>query len=168
MIKKINLGNKKLALKFLSEIKNRGQTHFDIKINNSHILNLNKLIGRNVFKKDTLYIGSETLWEIMQPIGGKGKHNYHGLTEEDVFIALSSIKNPYAVLVSRDNRYSIISIKLSHFSERLKIIVEVGSELKDRINANVNKIVTIYPKDNVDDYIDRLENDSIIFRKKNR
>ena len=76
MFKIINLGNQESSLKVLTDIKNKQYVPFDVRITNSHITSLNSVIGKRVFRKDTLYIGYDTLWELMQPIGKKNEYQY--------------------------------------------------------------------------------------------
>lgn len=162
----INLGEKESTLETLSKMKNRLYAPFDIRITNSHITTLNDLIGNDIFKKDSLYINSFTLWEIMQKIGKRGKHNYHGLTPNDVFMALCSIKDPKCVFIAKGERYAIITTELSHFSIPLMIVVEIGSTIDGIIDENMNKIVTIYPKDNVESILRKMNQKQILYRKK--
>ena len=165
MNKIINIGNKKYTLNDLSVYKSNEYVPFDIKIINTHMKKLNYLVGFNIFTKDLLYINSKTLWEIMQPIGGRGNHNFHGLTEEDVYLALESIQNPYAVMASKNDRYSIISIEASHFGKQLIVVIEKNASLIQNINAKVNKVVTIYPKDNIDRYINGKNQINVLYIK---
>ena len=170
MNKIINIGNKESAIKVIKQIKEKDYVPFDLKITNSHIMSLNEKIGFVVFRKDSLYINSHSLWELMQPLGDKGSHNHHELTEEDIYIALTSIKEPYAILDACDNknsktRYSIISIKLSHFKDPFMIVIEVGAELRNVINANINKVVTIYPMSDYDDYVKNYDIKGVLYCK---
>ena len=142
----INLGNKESSLSILERIKNNDYVPFDIKITNSHTMNLDALIGKKIFTKDNLYLDSRTLWEIMQPVGGKGRHNYHGLTSEDIYESLSSINEPDLILFNSNNRYSLVTTYISHFGEPVLIIVEVKSGLIKNQNARINKIITMFPK----------------------
>ena len=162
----LNIGNKKYAINDLHTYKSNEYVPFDIKITNAHIKDINELTGINLFCKDSLYINSRTLWEIMQPIGGKGNHNYHGLTEDDVYLALESIHNPYAIISSKNNRYSIISIGVSHFNEQLIVVIEKNASLITNAKANVNKVVTIYPKDNIKSYIKAKKKKELLYIKK--
>ena len=161
----INLGNQESALAILNQIKENDYVPFDVKITNSHITSLNGLSGQKIFRKDTLYINSRTLWEIMQELGGAGSHNYHGLTPNDIFIGLRSLNKPSAVIRVKNNRYAIISVELSHFNEPLMIVIETGAELRGKIHANVNKIVTIYPKSDFDEYIKKIDEKEIVYQK---
>ena len=170
MNKIINLANKSLSISIITKIKNKDYVPFDLKITNSHIMSLNEKIGFVVFRKDSLYINSHSLWELMQPLGDKGSHNHHELTEEDIYIALTSIKEPYAILDACDNKnskakYSIISIKLSHFENPFMIVIEVGAELRNVINANINKVVTIYPMSDYDDYVKNYDIKGVLYCK---
>ena len=141
----INIKQKESALEYLKVIKENDYVPFDIRITNSHITELNKVIGRKVFRKDALYISSRTLWEIMQPIGGKGKHNYHGLTPLDICNALAAIKKPNEIIASHSGRYLIITLALYMDSVPIAIVIEPNGSLKGAKNSNVIRIVTIYP-----------------------
>lgn len=165
MIKFINIGNEKSAIKTLKQLKDNDYVPFDVKITNSHIMNLNQITQQNIFRKDVLYINSKTVWEIMQPQGGKGNHNYHGLTEKDVLLALSSFKDPYAVFVSKDLRFSIVSVKSSHFGLPLMTVIETDASLIVDAKAKINKVVTIYPKDNINDYLNKIDQKLLIYKK---
>lgn len=165
MERKINLQNKQLTIEFLTKIKNKQYSQIDIKLMNSHIKNLNYLVGKNIFKKDAVYVNSSTLWEIMQPQGKSGKHHYHALTEEDIFNALSNIANPYCVFKSYSDRYAIVSISFSHFNEKTITIIEINADLIGVKNAKVYKIVTIYPKSKIDTILRNLNPKDILFIK---
>ena len=115
----INLGNKKSCFETLKYIKGHLLVSFDLRIINSHITKLNNLIGKRIFRKDALYINSQTLWEIMQTHGKVGKHHYHELTEIDVYTALSNITTPYCVFKTKLDRHVIITNVLSHFQKNL-------------------------------------------------
>lgn len=141
----INLGKEKSAIKNLEQIKNEKKRVQDVRIINSHITRLNKVIGKKVFKKDALYISSETLWEIMQPLGGKGKHNYHNLSPIDVYNALRTIKDSTEISVSYDNRYVIVTLATIFDEANLVVIVSPNSFINDYPNVEITKIVTIYP-----------------------
>ena len=145
MPKDINLGNEKSALEVLTKIQEKKNAAIDIRIINSHILSLNAIIGRRVFKKDALYVSSETLWEIMQPIGGSGKHNHHGLTPKDVFNTLSSIKTSTEIHVSYDDRYLIVTLATIFDDVNLAVVVTPKGSLKGNWKTIVNRIITIYP-----------------------
>ena len=146
MPKDINLGNEKSALEVLTKIQEKKTTAVDIRIINSHIVSLNTIIERRVFKKDALYVSSETLWEIMQPVGGTGKHNHHGLTPQNLFDALSSIKSPKEIYVSYDNRYLIVTLATIIDGANLVVIVQPNCPLNNNLLANAIKVITIYPK----------------------
>ena len=145
--KYINLGNRVEALEFLEDFKNKKYVPFYVRITNSNIKELNKVIGRNVFKKDALYINSLSLWEIMQPVGGRGKHHYHGLTPEDVYNALSRLQYSKEVYTSCEDRYVVITDVVITRDVKLVVILTPNALLyKERID-NVVVIITIYPSD---------------------
>lgn len=147
MIKAINLGNKNESITALNSLKTKKGGSRYIRIINSNIKELNKVIGRNVFKKDALYINSLSLWEIMQPVGGKGSHHYHGLTPEQVYDALSRLKYSKEVYTSYEDRYIVITDVAITNEVKLIVIVTPNAVLyKERID-NVAVIITIYPSD---------------------
>ena len=140
----INLGEKESTLETLNKMKERLYAPFDIRITNSHITTLNTLIGDNVFKKDALYINSFTLWEIMQPIGGKGKHNYHGLTPKEIYDALRTMRHSKDITLSYDRRYLIVTLATILDGANLIAIVKPDCKLQNE-PGTIIKIITIYP-----------------------
>ena len=145
MLNFINLGKEKSAIKNIEQIKNNKKRFQDIRIINSHITRLNKVIGKKVFKKDALYISAETLWEIMQPLGGKGKHNYHNLSPVDIYNALRTLKDSKDISVSYDNRYVIVTLAMVFKGVNIAVIVTTNGFLKGDILNKVTRIITIYP-----------------------
>ena len=143
----INLGKVDSALKEIETIKNNDYVPFDIRIINSHLLDLNNIIGMKVFKKDALYVNSRTLWEIMQPIGGRGKHHYHELSPKEILEALLKMKNALEVVPSYDNRYLIITLATISNGTNIAIVLEKDAQIiKDGKKHLVTKVVTMYPK----------------------
>ena len=161
----INVGNRELSTTIIAQIKENNYVPFDIRITNSHITNLNKLTGRTLFRKDALYINSKTLWEIMQEGVGHGTHNYHGLSPEDIVLALEELDKPSVVINAKQNRLAIVTVSLSHFNEPLMIVIETGASLRGIINANVYKIVTIYPKSDMENYLKQMNRKDILYIK---
>lgn len=162
----INVGNIESAKENINKIKDNNYAPFDIRITNTHIVNLNKKIGKTIFRKDALYINSNTLCEIMHEGVGHGTHNYHGLTANDIICSLQNISNPSLVFKSKFNRLAILTITLSHFDEPILIVIELGAPLRGKINANIYKIVTMYPKSNIDAFIDKTNKGDIIYKIK--
>ena len=165
MRKIINIANTKASIAYLSSVKNNRFVPFAIRIINSHIVDLNKRIGKNLFNKDALYINSETLWEIMQPQGNKKSHNIHGLTELDIYESIKEISEPYCVIRGKMNRYTIITSTICHFNKQLFLILEVDAGLIQNFSAKIIKIVTIYPKSQLDAYIARQSKEDILYIK---
>lgn len=145
MQKNLNIGNKKGSLILLYSIKDGDNAPEDIKIKNSHISDLNKTLGRKVFANNVLYVGSETLREVMQPIGFKGKHNHHGLTPENVYEALCSMRHSNNVTLSYDGRYVIVTSATIIGDINIAVIVTPKGTTKLEINKNVIRIITMYP-----------------------
>ena len=161
----INLGEKESSITTLEQLGNNKYVPFDVQVTNSHIKDLNQLVKRKIFKNNLLYISSQTIYELMQPAGGKGEHNYHGLTAEDIYIALTSIKDPKCVFITKQERYATISIELSHFDLPLMLVIETEANLIENKTSSVNKVVTIYPKENVDSYIEKLSKRELLYKK---
>ena len=147
MIKNINLGNRESALEMLYHLKQNKYDSLDVRIRNSHIKELNTKLGRNVFKNDVVYANALMFWEIMQPLGGRGKHHYHGLSPENVYEALSTMRYSENVILSYDNRYVIVTLATIANGISIAAIVTPEGHAKELVNRNVIKIITIYPSE---------------------
>ena len=101
----------------------------------------------------------------MQPIGNAWSHNYHELMPEDIFNALNNLLDPQCVIKVKNEIYAVIPAYISSFNEPLMVIIELNSGLIINKNANVNKIVTIYPKSNLSDYLEKLDEKEILYKK---
>ena len=143
----INIAERESAINQLTTFRDKEYTPFYVRISNSHIKNLNKVIGRTVFRKDALFINSLSLWEIMQSEGEEGTHHYHGLTPEEVYNALARLKDSNEVYTSYQDRYIVITDVIVRNDLKLVIIISPNEALyKENIN-NVEVIITIYPSD---------------------
>ena len=101
----------------------------------------------------------------MQPVGNVGTHNFHELTPEDIINALNNLLYPECVIKVKQQRYAIIPTYISSFNEPLMVIIELNSGLIVNKNANINKIVTMYPKSNLDEYLNKLDEKDILYKK---
>ncbi len=142
----INVGKKESTLSILTRIKNNDYVPFDIRITNSHITKLNAIIGRKIFKKDVLYVNSKTLWEIMQPIGGIGRHHYHNLSPNDIYNALVTLRESKEIVPSYNGRYLIITLA-TYNGVSLAIVVDPNGTINGKNGLAIIKIITIYPYD---------------------
>ena len=113
--KTINIKSKK-ALKQVEQFKKKNYTPVDIRLQNVNLKTLNKIIMFDLFDKNDLFINSTTLWELMQPIGDSGSHNYHGLLPEDILDALNSLETPNYILKVKQDRYAIIPVTISSYN----------------------------------------------------
>ena len=161
----INIKEKESAIENVDVFRKKKYENKDIRFSNTDLKKLNEKIRLNLFNKNDLFISSETLWELMQDEGGSGSHNYHGLTAEDIVTALNSITDPFAIIDNKTNRYAIITTTLSHFDEPLMIVIEIGSGLVINKNANINKIVTMYPRSDVETMIEKIIGKKIYYKK---
>ena len=164
MNKVINIKNKK-SINEIQVFKEKNFAPIDIKFENVHLRQLNKLLSFDLFDKNDLFINSVTLYELMQPIGNSGSHNFHELTPEDIYYALNNVLDPECIIKVKNERYAIIPTYISSFDEPLMIVIEIKTGLIENKNANINKIVTIYPKSNLDDYLEKLDEKEILYKK---
>ena len=160
----INIKNKK-AINEIEEFKKKKYSQIDIKFCNLHLMKINELVRKHIFSKNDLYINSTTLWELMQPIGKHGSHNYHGLMPNDILTAMNNLLEPYCIFIVKESRYAVIPTCLSSFNEPLMFVVGIGAELINNKNANINKIITIYPKSNLDEFLNKLVSRKLLFKK---
>ena len=161
----INIQNKKEAVQSLLQFKNKNYVLIDVRLENVHLKRINLLVENDLFSKNDIYVNSLTLKEIMnQDIGG-GSHHYHGLTPEEIVDTLANITDPYCVIKTKFSRYAIMSTNVSHFGEQLMVIIEVGSGLSNDPKANINKLITIYPKDDIDKAIENTDAKDVLYKK---
>ena len=149
----INIYAKK-AKTYLEEFKGK-EYQVDVRFDNVHLKQINHLIRFDLFSKNDLYVGSDSLWSMMQPTGGKKKHNYHGLTPEDILEALKNIKTPYSIFESDDGRISIVSSIMSHFGHPLAVIIELNATLKGNSEASINKLVTMFAVSDIEGFMNK-------------
>ena len=161
----INIKRKITAIESIEKFKNKKYSSIDIQFTNMHLLKINELIRKDVFKKNNLYVSSNTLFDIMQPVGDKHSHNSHNLSPKEIVEVLNNLTNPYCVYVAKYGRYAFVSIIIGECGEPLIVIIEVGSGTHDNPAANVNKMVTMYPKDNINSLLEKLSPKEILFKK---
>ena len=160
----INIGNKKQAYKQLNQFQSKQYESVEIEFTNVHLTRINKLVGFRLFNKTSLYARSSMLWEIMQPVGKVGRHHYHGLEPTDIVDALSLLQDPLIVYESYMERYAVIVFGNDKYTH-LMIIIELNAGLENDRNANINKLVTIYPKDELGKTIKNLDKSKILYKK---
>ena len=165
MIHIINLRSKE-ALDDLTQFKNKQYVMCDVRFENIHLRKINELIRFNLFEKNDLFANSDTLWSLMQADIKSDSHNHHGLTPEDILDALNNIIRPYCIFKSKQDRISIVLSCLSHYGEPLMAIIEIGSSLIINKDANINKLVTMYPYGEIDKVINKLDSKEILYINK--
>ena len=165
MIRIINIGDKKKAYNDIQQFKNKNYDSVDVEFNNVHMTSINKLVGFKLFSKTSLYARSSTLWEAMQPVGKAGRHHYHGFESHEIIDALGLVLEPELIYESYLGRYVII-VYMEQKEQYIMIIIEKNAGLENDRNANVNKLVTIYPKGNFNKIIKNLPKDKILYNKK--
>lgn len=160
----INVGNKKQTYEDLARFKNKHYESIEIEFTNIHLLEVNKSINSKLFTKNALYVHSSILWDIMQPIGSTFKHHSHGLDPKLIIDTLSLLSKTFFVYESYSNRYTFLVDSTSEY-ESIAIVIELNAGLKNDRNANINKLVTIFPKDNLQKKISHIPKEKIIFKK---
>ena len=81
----------------------------------------------------------------MQPIGGKGKYNYHGLTPDKVYDAIATLRFSTDVTLSYDDRYLIVTLATVFDDINIAIVITPKGTKKNNPKNYINKIITIYP-----------------------
>ena len=99
----------------------------------------------------------------MQPVGdGHGRHHYHGLSSKLVLDTLNNAKAPYGIYKAGNKRFVVATIITNETNENVVLIIELGAGLKNNRDANINKLVSIYPRRNIDKVINK--NNGINFK----
>ena len=165
-VKLINIGYYQEAIERLEQIKKKNYGNSDIKVTNLHLRKLNSLLKRNVFFKNDAFISAETLYDIMCEESGRNKHNYHSLSTEDVYKGLRYLSEPICIVSDGPDRYSMISSFLSSFNIPILVVVDIKASLVADREAEINKIVTMFPRDDVEDYIVKhIASNTLLYKK---
>lgn len=166
MKKQINIANKEKAVSLLEKYHCKNYESADIEILNVHLKEINMICNKKIFDKNSLFVRSSTLWELMQPEGTKGKHNFHGLSPDEIFNALRGTLNPYCVYNTKENRIAVATMFVNKRNEKLLVVIELHAGLENDRFANINKLVSVYPKKNLDSLIKKMDEKDILFIKK--
>ena len=166
MNKQINIAIKEKALNLLEKYRCKNYESTDIEILNVHLKDINFICNKKIFDKNSLFVRSSTLWELMQPEGNKGKHNFHGLSPEEIFNAMRGTVNPYCIYNTKENRIAVATMFVNNRNEKLLVIIELHAGLENDRFANINKLVSVYPKKNLDSLIKKLDKKDILYIKK--
>ena len=162
MIKIINIKSKD-ALEEVTQFKEKKYVKCDVRFENVNLRDINSLIEINLFAKNDVFVNSDTLWSLMQEDDEKDSHTHHGLTPVDILDAFNNIIRPYCIFKSKYGRIAVILSCLSHYGEPLMAIIEIGVGLIDDMDANINKLVTMYPRRDVDIFIDTIEPKRLLY-----
>lgn len=164
MNKEINLAKKNEAIDSLKHFKNR-EYYQDIEFTNIHLIKINELVGFNLFTKNSLFANSATLFELMQPTGKIGRHHYHGLRPDEIIELFINITRPNIIYRTYLNRIGILITIESTSAKNFLLIIELNSTLLNKRNANINKLITIYPKDHFSRTMLSLTKDILYIKK---
>ena len=153
----INIGNKKEAVEFLNQIKEKW-VDSEYKVTNLGLTNLNKYCRTMIFHQEIAYINHSTLIDAMKSTGGRGRHNYHGLTPNEIVEALASLKAQRSVYSSKKNSDDVIIVSsiIAECGYPIIVIIELNASLKNTNITTINKIKSVYPKRNFVSFIESL------------
>ena len=165
MNKRINIAEKEKAIEDLNQFSMKHYQSTDVEFFNVHLKLINDVCNVKIFDKNNLFVRSSTLSELMQPEGFKGKHNHHGLSASEIYLTLKSLSTPFAVYYSREARIVVCSNVANTRNEKIQVVVELHAGLENNRFANINKIVSIYPKRNILNKLDSLNEDLLIYKK---
>ena len=118
-----------------------------ISIKNLHLKRLNKIYGKNIFRKNDASINSETLWASTQPFGiiKEGiSHNTHNLKPNEIVKGLQMISKPIDIIPSYYGRFVIVTMS-SNILFDIAVVIDPKSE-NLQLGETENKIITIFPK----------------------
>ena len=101
----------------------------------------------------------------MQPLGAKGKHNFHGLSPEEIYDSLHDLQNTKCIASVYESRFVVVTSVIASCGDPIIAIVEIGSPLTLNRNANINKVVTLYPKKKLDNYLNKIPQKKIVTKK---
>lgn len=139
----INIGKRREAIRILKDFKINHYENRPIEITNIHLENINNIFGRKIIFRNNCFVESQTLWELMQPLGNKKTHNSHNLSPTEIFEALFNVKKPLEVVESYFGRYVILTIAIEQNGHKLGVVVEPET-YHTVLNKTVNKIITIH------------------------
>ena len=154
----INIGNRSKAIDFLNNLE-ENKSQYEYKVTNLGLTKLNKVCKGKPFSQEIAYIDYSTLRDAMMEVGGKGSHNYHGLTPSEVIDALRSIKDAKKVYESKKNpeRCIIVSSIDAECGYPIIVIIALNNPLHSERELRINKIASLYPKRNLQSFIESLK-----------
>ena len=161
---KINIKNKREAIKQLNRYKCKHILQESIRFSNTSLKKLNNLVGYGIFMKNDLFADSDTLFDLMQPLGGRGIHNYHDLSPALIIDILNSIIEPYCIFKEGVSRYAIVTTKSNINNETIMVVIAVKSATARDMFASVNKLVTMFPKKKISSYIEKIDKSQILYK----
>lgn len=154
----INIGDRTNAIDFLINLENN-KSHSEYKITNLGLTKLNKVCKGKPFHQEAAYIDYSTLKDATTEVGGKGHHNYHGLTPTEVVDALRSVKDVGKVYESKENHemFIIVSSIVAECGYPIIVIIALNNPLHSERNLKINKIASLYPKRNLETFLKKLK-----------
>ena len=154
----INIGDRTSAINFLSNLENN-KSQNEYKIINLGLTKLNRVCKGKLFRQEAAYVDYSTLKDAMTEVGGKGHHNYHGLTPSEIVDSLRSVKNSGKVYESKNNQDTciIVSSIIAECGCPIIVIIALNNTLYGEKNLKINKIASLYPKRNLESFLTNLK-----------
>ena len=146
------------AAEIIDELGKKRLAYADVRFQNVHLKKINDLIGRRVFTKNDLFMDAGGLWDILQEEDGTiGRyHHHHGLSPTFIISALSSLQDPELVILEcQTHRYIVVTLSVD--GKAVLAVIETDAPLRNNRNANINKLVTLYEKNDFPDYLRRIK-----------
>ena len=163
MIKYANIQKRRETLSLLYLVKTKQYPNLVVRFKNTNLCLINELVGKTIFYKNDIFVDAITLYEIMQPVGGKGKkHNYHGLNPETILDGLRNINVPLCILNDGKSKYSIIIPTKDENGNQLLVVIETACQINGG-DSNVNKLVTVFPKEKVFKYLRSFDIEDVVY-----
>ena len=160
----INIKKRREALDTLNKFKEKNYNMQIVRLDNVELRKINNYLMHTVFKHNDLYVDANTLFEIMQPVGKQGKHNYHGLSPETVIGSLKKIAYPYCIFEDGIQKYAVITSEMSKNNQPIMIVIAIETDTRTNIVKEINKIVTMFPKNDVDSFLKNMPQEKILYK----
>ena len=147
MIKQVNITDKEKTIKLLNRCKRKDYYALEIKFHNVSLIKLNEVLHENAFCKNDLFASASKLHAAMQPLNTALELSAHELTPEEIYDVIKNLSESKEAYKTRDSRYMIISNTVATCGYYIVAVIETGAALSNKMDANINKLVAVYPKD---------------------
>lgn len=147
MIKQVNIINKEKTIALLNRCKRKNYHALEIRFHNVSLIKLNDILHEKAFYKNDLFASASKLYAAMQPLDTVLELSAHELTPEEIYDVIKNISESKEAYKTRDSRYMVISNTVAACGYYIVAVIETGASLINKRDANINKLVAVYPKD---------------------